>query len=638
MNQAVDSTLCSYSRFFPNINCILRTCEHCGTEKFKTNLMQINAEKIEDTRKCFLIKQWINKTKDNQGVTQSFLHWKVECYSYQDLIDAYITQLNFMAEHTFMASWNYSQFKLAKKNLLPGQVLLVHDFAQNYLCLMQNEPQGMHWEHKQVTLHPTVAYYVCPNEGCNKMVTHELVHLSDDLKHDAHLVKRFHNTTVQELRRRKIPIRKIIQFSDQAPSQYKNKSAFRYVSQVDLPTMLNFFGVRHGKGPCDACAGRVKQKVVNLVKTETSIIHDATDMFNACKEHLQTKENNDGSCLHFLQTYEFTNLIGTRPKTDKWTTVPDTRKLHSVVNCIGTDQINIKSILCCCIGCMNGTECQNTLCPRPWRGFNLQTKKHTPVNLGSWKSRTVCKNLLSVEHTDYWAEHINLLSTITTFADLQEYITWNSIPPLNVNIDTKMSQRDMQFLDYVALHYLPNDAPDSFAPVTIVGDGNCFPRSVSYMLFHTQSRYNEIRTRIIYESINNMARYLDNAYLEMGANHLYHRGSLAQQYAMYSDNYRANNVLDVEHFYKAEVLDICKDGGFMGIWQFFQLANVIQAPVRSVYPEQSNPNIRLDLNRTVWCSDVNANSREPINLLWMPMQVGNNRPCHFVPLLKVVRI
>ena len=58
--------------------------------------MQINAEKIEDTRKCFLIKQWINKTKDNQGVTQSFLHWKVEHYSYQDLIDAYITQLNFL--------------------------------------------------------------------------------------------------------------------------------------------------------------------------------------------------------------------------------------------------------------------------------------------------------------------------------------------------------------------------------------------------------------------------------------------------------------------------------------------------------------------------------------------------------------
>ena len=64
-----------------------------------------------------------------------------------------------MAEHTFMASWNYCQFKQAKRNIIPGELMLVHDFAQNYLCLLQNEPQGMHWDHKQVTLHPTVAYY-----------------------------------------------------------------------------------------------------------------------------------------------------------------------------------------------------------------------------------------------------------------------------------------------------------------------------------------------------------------------------------------------------------------------------------------------------------------------------------------------
>ena len=76
----------------------------------------------------------------------------------------------------------------------------------------------------------------------------------------------------------------------------------------------------------------------------------------------------------------------------------------------------------------------------------------------------------------------------------------------------------------------------------------------------------------------------------------------------------------------------------MEIWQIFQIANVIQAPVSSVYPQQTNPHIRLDLNRIVWCKNVNANSREPINLMWTPMQVGNNWPYHFIPVLKVVRI
>ena len=65
---------------------------------------------------------------------------------------------------------------------------------------------GMHWKHKQVTMHPSVAYYTCPNDTCNKLVTHEVVHVSDDLKHDAHLVKRFHTKTIDVIKSQNIPI------------------------------------------------------------------------------------------------------------------------------------------------------------------------------------------------------------------------------------------------------------------------------------------------------------------------------------------------------------------------------------------------------------------------------------------------
>ena len=67
--------------------------------------------------------------------------------------------------------------------------------------------------------------------------------------------------------------------------------------------MSNVFGVRHGIcGPCNACACRVKQKVVNLLTTETCDIHNAVAMFNASKEYLLSKEQDHGSCMHFLQT------------------------------------------------------------------------------------------------------------------------------------------------------------------------------------------------------------------------------------------------------------------------------------------------------------------------------------------------
>ena len=49
LNQAVDSTLCTYTGFFPKIDCILCTCEQCGTEKLKDHLMNVNQDKLQDT-------------------------------------------------------------------------------------------------------------------------------------------------------------------------------------------------------------------------------------------------------------------------------------------------------------------------------------------------------------------------------------------------------------------------------------------------------------------------------------------------------------------------------------------------------------------------------------------------------------
>ena len=63
-----------------------------------------------------------------------------------------------MVEHTFMASWNYCQYKQDRKNILIGDVIFVHDFAQNYLCKPQKEVEGLHQRHKQVTVMATVAH------------------------------------------------------------------------------------------------------------------------------------------------------------------------------------------------------------------------------------------------------------------------------------------------------------------------------------------------------------------------------------------------------------------------------------------------------------------------------------------------
>ena len=184
------------------------------------------------------------------------------------------------------------------------------------------------------------------------------------------------------------------------------------------------------------------------------------------------------------------------------------------------------------------------------------------------------------------------------------------------------------------MHHVPDDTPSGFALVQIEGDGNFFPRTISYLPSKTENMHTEIRVHIIYEAVLNMGSYLDDNYISNGANNFYDRGTLPEQYAQYSDNYNPHVAFNMLQLYKREVLDICKDCSFMGTWQIFQVANVIKRPITAVQPRIGNPNVRADLHRTVYCINDNYNSQRPLKIMGTPMQVNGGCPCHFVPLFR----
>ena len=640
VGDCVDASLCHYEGFFPKIDCILRTCPLCGVNNFKQKAEVLNATRMKDKRKRFMVKVWVTKTKMNEGVKQSYLHWNHERLNYEGLLDLYCKQLENMAEHTFMATWNYCQYKKAKHNLAEGEILIVDDFAQNYLCGHQNEPQGLHWLHQQVTLHPSVAMYNCKQEGCNKLVMHEVVHISDDMKHDAHIVKNFRTRTIEALQKNNIAVHKIIQFTDQAPSQYKNKTAFHYLAENTIPTQCHFFGVRHGKGPCDACTGHVKQAITRLVKNETEVVNSATTFHEAAVKHLQKPLKSDNECQHHILTFELHKKIGIRPKTTNWVPVPDTCKIHSIGNTGNKSVLYFRNFACCCDGCLHGGECTNTVCPDTWKGYDLGKKKFVQPNFTFWEQFNLCISDAQLQNDIQltWDERLTQIRLIRNFDDLQAYVNSNPLPEFEGVTNDNMLESDKANLDFVALHHLPNDAPDGFAPISMEGDGNCFPRTVSYILQKNQAHHKEIRTRILYEAIHNMDKYLDNDYVTIGAHHFYRRATLVQTYAMYTEGFDPLVPLDVLKLYKEEVMEIRKLGGYMGIWQLFQTANILRIPIHSVYPIGcSSADTRADLNRVVYCSEDACNNENPIKIMWTPTQIKKQRPCHFVPLLKVVR-
>ena len=300
------------------MQCVMRTCSECGVDKLEMRLKEENSNLLNENRTKYLVKQWETKREKipATGKYRSFMHWRHDRLSNADLLNRYVNELRKMSQHSFFAAWNFHQYLVCKNNLEKGLILVVHDYAQNYLCIHQNEIQAMHWSHAQVTMHPSCISYRCPIEGCSHMVLHEIVHISADMTHNAHLAQRFQSANLEILRRRDVEIRKIKEFTDQAPSQYKNKSVFRYLAQEKIPTIRNYFSVRHGKGPCDACAGRIKRRLATLVKSEECTINSPATCFEACKK-LETEWPNKNECCHYILNFNYTGKIAKQPDTSK---------------------------------------------------------------------------------------------------------------------------------------------------------------------------------------------------------------------------------------------------------------------------------------------------------------------------------
>ena len=95
----------------------------------------------------------------------------------------------------------------------------------------------------------------------------------------------------------------------------------------------------------------------------------------------------------------------------------------------------------------------------------------------------------------------------------------------------------------------------------------------------------EICVQSVYEAIKNLQSYLDDNYVHVGIVNFYDHATLPDQYAQYSDNYVLNTgiPLDVVAMYKQEVMDICIDGAYTGIWQIFQTANVLNHPISQFF-------------------------------------------------------
>ena len=108
---------------------------------------------------------------------------------------------------------------------------------------------------------------------------------------------------------------------------------------------------------------------------------------------------------------------------------------------------------------------------------------------------------------------------------------------------------------------------------------------------------------------------------------------------MYSGIYSTNTgrVLhpEVVEIYQKELLNLRNLSTYMGIWQFHQCADVLQRPICSVCPEQTNPTVRRDMNRVILPLNESHINRAPVFIMWTPLHIYARAydVKHFVPLI-----
>ena len=99
-----------------------------------------------------------------------------------------------------------------------------------------------------------------------------------------------------------------------------------------------------------------------------------------------------------------------------------------------------------------------------------------------------------------------------------------------------------------------------------IGDGNCYPRSLSCAAFGDDSQHVLLRAKIVVEDVYNKQRYLDNSYLSVGSKSLQIEGSFSEQYALFSGQYAHGNIEDViESVYEKEWLEMSHKNTHMGM-------------------------------------------------------------------------
>ena len=423
----------------PGKKCVQRSCPNCGVKPYQLQIIEENREKIRKLKQV----TWQQWGSVNYRAEDGKLKSKMALITYNGsvtkLLTEYFKRLKSIALHQFNKIWQLRNFNLTLRNLQRGQVLFVHDFQMNMILFAQDEPASTHWDHNQLTIHPTVAFYRCPNNECNEMVREDIIHITDDKHHTKHAVNAFVAKSISHLQSKGVPILEVIEFTDQASGQYKSKFTFHNKTKFDFPYTRHYYGVKHGKGPSDRSGGRFKKFLRKAVKSKV-ILLNAVDIEKYCRSEYyeqsrccqptnesSSEENGEIRKDPHIQriVFEHPNPIP-KPKNEVLRGIEGSRDhMHVVRNTGVLGVVQYRLFDCCCYGCITHSG-------------NCSQESHAD----SWITKCLKGALTKVNevNVDNWFKPIVDTSTPN---DVEQFETFDEVSETNERHEDEVMDEDV---------------------------------------------------------------------------------------------------------------------------------------------------------------------------------------------------
>ena len=557
------------------------------------------------------------------------------------------------------------------------------------MLFIQDEPAGVHWEHPQITVHPTSVFYRCLHESCNEIVREDIIHISGDKKHNKHAVSTFINKSIDHLRSKSVPIMEIIDFTDELHNE-RLKTNNGHIQKIvfNHPVI-----VRQTDEKLNGIAG--SRNYMHAVRN-TGVRGVVQYRFFDCCCYGCTTHNEECSqqdyaddwttfCLtgklkdHELQLDSWFKAIGERIQPNNVEEIEqfaesdeEDHTTHEGFICEATPEIppdcdirghlhpnevfiqneNDKPFVELLDGefdndfidnhtsdvCNDGNE-DNDSC------VFIAEEEYVSSDYSDESEveyEAECVQQIDIDNDSSlnfnWSSILEDLQVYKMFPSLLRYVERTCLPNVTSRLKFVMNTDDT--VDKVASHFWPGDGPRDYFPVSTYGDGNCLPRSLAHLFLGDENRHKEVRVRITFVAVLKANKFLNSLNLSRGSSE--GTENRAASYANYSGMLTPEIMVlhekAVRSVYERDVLSNRLEGAYMGIWQFHHAAEAFRHPIGSVYPRKTNQILRKDLNRIILPLDSCNDNKRPVYVMWTPMSTKDkhSKVKHFIALMQKV--